>query len=659
MVTDALPGVGATSPRLRKSAMETRRRSEFLDRYGSLVWLLIAMACLLILILQQTALWAERSAIGKIRERGGYALALYESSLHGVLKAYRVIPELMSGEQTLIRFLQRPEDSQLLKAANALVVRFNTISGASDTYLMDARGLTLAASNHKALLTFVGQNFAFRPYFKDALAGNPGLYVALGTTSAKRGFYLSFPVRLNGEVIGVTVVKVGLDELEAAWGSPDTRVLVTDHSGVVFFSNEPAWQFRTLQELGPEARAELRRSRKYGDEPLRPLDIESLQIHQGNAMGVSIPGAGDGAVEQYLMQSRPITDTRWTLHVLQNTRAIGQQVLTAVLMAAFVLTSLSLGGLFLLQRSAYERRVRGALQDGRARLERRVAERTADLMTSNLKLRREIGVRKRAEDEVRQTQNELIQASKLAALGQIAAGITHELNQPLAAIRAYTENAIVLLRRERYQELSENLGLVSELTDQASSIISHLKVFARKTDDEIEPVQVSQVVEHTLALLAARLRKDDVRVNNQVNDASMIVCGNAIRLEQVLVNLLTNACDALKQRPDRVIDIEAHADPDQVILTISDNGPGMSDEVLARVFDPFFTTKEVGAGLGLGLSISYGIVQKFGGNLKASNGAEGGAEFTLELPVEGCGRVAQSIESTPDDLPPSAAPDGT
>ena len=264
-------------------------------------------------------------------------------------------------------------------------------------------------------------------------------------------------------------------------------------------------------------------------------------------------------------------------------------------------------------------------------LERRVIERTAELNEANTQLVAEVEERKTAEEQLRKTQTELIQAGKLAALGQMSAALSHELNQPLAAVKAYAENAVTFLQRGRPEDAEGNVRHISSLADRMSSIAKHLRNFARRPQEEAKPVSLLTIVDDALALMQPRISETNAVIEFDRPQEDIIVVGGQVRLQHVVVNLISNALDAMLDVETPNIEMQISVSNKRAELTVRDNGSGLSDDVLKLLFDPFFTTKDPGKGLGLGLSISYNIVRDFGGKLSASNHEEGGAEFTVSL----------------------------
>jgi C4-dicarboxylate-specific signal transduction histidine kinase len=265
-------------------------------------------------------------------------------------------------------------------------------------------------------------------------------------------------------------------------------------------------------------------------------------------------------------------------------------------------------------------------------LELRVDERTRDLVAANEQLQREVSERERTEQTLRETQDGLVHAGKLAVLGQMAAGLSHELNQPLTALRGLSDNAVKLLDRGLMSEARANLEMIAGIVMRTARLTGQLKVFAYKAPKRAEPVRVERSVGDALVILHRRIREQGVKVTERYAARDPEFVGDSARFQQVLVNLLANALDALRDQRDGRIEIGTSGVGGNLRITVRDNGPGICPDALQRLFDPFFTTKEAGVGLGLGLTISGGIVRDFGGTLRASTPPEGGAEFAIELP---------------------------
>ncbi|HYI71676.1 MAG TPA: ATP-binding protein [Skermanella sp.] len=560
------------------------------------------------------AQWARERALEELGETAQARLTLYSATLTAELEKFRALPLALAWDADVTALLTTPRDIALIDRVDRKLSALNAGASLSALYVMGRDGTTLAASNWTDENSFIGRNFSFRPYFQNALDGKVGRYFALGTTSQIPGYYIAYPVWgpvwAENHTLGVVVAKVAMDALEATWkGTGGERVFVTDRHGIVFITNVPDWRFRTIRPLSADAQRELRESQQYHNAELRPLP----------------------ALDSAMVRTARIPDTEWDVHVALDSRPVGDRVFSAALSAGIATLLLLAAGLVVLQRRlALAERLEYQRRSG-LMLERRVTERTAELSSANARLTEEVAERERAEREVLRARDELIQAAKLAALGQMAAGIVHEVNQPVSAIRSYAENARLLLDRGRLDLVRSNLGEIAELTERMAKITRQLKTFARKSSGILTPVSPRAVVEHALGLLGAQTNDLGAEIVFELPEKAPLVMADEARLEQVLVNLLRNALDAVSARNHRLITISLGEDEEHVLLSVRDTGPGIDGEDLPRLFDPFFTTKEVGEGLGLGLSISYGIVQGFGGRIWAANHPDGGAVFTVAL----------------------------
>jgi two-component system C4-dicarboxylate transport sensor histidine kinase DctB len=318
----------------------------------------------------------------------------------------------------------------------------------------------------------------------------------------------------------------------------------------------------------------------------------------------------------------------WTIHRLTNLTLVREDQRDGAIIGGAVSALILALLLYLVQRH----RAYIAAKEASSRLTWQVAERTRELSETNISLKTEIDEHHRTEARLRATQNELVQAGKLAALGQMSAAIAHEINQPLAAIRTFMASAKVFARHGNLGQVVSNLDLITDLAERMARITGHLKTFARKSESgHPELVSIERAVEGTLFLLESQIKSAGVRIEKEI-EPNLWATGHAVQLEQVILNLVRNALDVVTDRETPWIQIVASASSDTIFIRVVDNGPGIAADRIGEIFDPFFTTKPVGKGLGLGLSISYGIVQDFGGRIYARNRQEGGAELTVELP---------------------------
>lgn len=557
-----------------------------------------------------------------LQDQGREELDLYVSHLQGQLDRYAFLPALLADDFRLQSLLIAPSNAAQRDRVNQFLWHVNESAGALDVYLMDAQGNTLAASNWQAPLTFVGRNFAFRPYFAEAMQGRRGRYFALGTTSGRRGYYFSHPVGDSDEPMGVVVVKIDIDAFEKRWRGEGSELIVSDPDGVVFISTNAAWRYQTLVQLAAAQIQTIRESRRYPDAPLQAVFVAPVTAHADGVEALQAKAGGS----TYLSIMSDMPEAGWQVRLLVPQGLVEPQVWqTRLLVLSLLVLATTAIALFLTRlrrRQEREQEKRQIMQGALRELERRVDQRTGDLTEANRLLRREI-------EEHEQTRDELIQAAKLAALGQMSAGINHELNQPLAAMKTYADNARTFLDRGKLEQAAWNLGQISDLTDRMAQISGQLKVFSRRSSGQLLRVSVPACVDGARRIVGTRLAQSGAELLIDLPDEELYVAADVVQLEQVLVNLIGNACDALVDQPKKLITLTARREGEHVKLQVQDNGPGIAPDKLKRIFDPFFTTTD--SGLGLGLSISHTIVQRLGGSLTAANSAAGGATFRLLL----------------------------
>lgn len=573
------------------------------------------------------------------------------SALKSTLDRYESLPYLLGSHPYVQDLLAEPQRADLTARANRYLEDLNEHAHATVTYVVGADGLCVAASNWRAPDSFVGIEYRFRPYFIDAMNGRVGRFFGIGTISRDPGYYISQPVWRDGRIAGVVVVKLNLEWFQGADASEP--LVVADDHGVVFLSSVPAWKYHTLHPLTEPVAASIYETRQYAQQPVTPLPLRVEQVLGADAEIVRV-GAGRRA-PRFLASKRRIGEPDWLLVTLAPLAPVDADARNATIVTGFGFVSIALLAFYWRMRRARVRemiRGRALLQQAYAELNRRVEERTADLSQANAQLQKEVGDRIRAEQELRAAHDELIQASKLAALGQMAAGITHELNQPLAALRSFSDNTRVLLDRGEQGAARENLEAIAALTERMGKITNQLKLFVGRAKPRNERALVVRALRSVLALLGERMR--GVTLTLTLRDATVAPAQDApldlardypelvarcegLRLEQVLINLLGNALDAVGGAAAAAvvaapaIDVTIVVSAATLSIEVRDNGPGIAPDLLPRLFEPFFTTKEMGRGLGLGLAISSSIASDAGGALTARNAPDGGALFVLTL----------------------------
>ncbi|QXI39488.1 ATP-binding protein [Pseudomonas xantholysinigenes] len=571
----------------------------------------LRLGLIILLILVGTTLsagWAmhqaKRQAMETDARRASQQLGLYANALHTLIERYRALPAVLALDPELIAALRGPVTEQVQDALNRKLERINGAANSSTLELLDRTGLAIAASNWRLPTTYVGSNYGFRPYFKQTRSQGSGRFYAVGVTSGVPGYFLSSAVNdEHGRFLGAMVVKLEFPELEREWRQGSDILLVSDARGITFIANQDGWRYRELQPLSGVDRAELAETRQYDKQPLVPLQHQALTRFADNSHLTRVQGP-DGSAE-YLWESLPLEAEGWTLHLLRKPQ-VAEDGRNAALAAAAIWLSLVFAVLFVSQRLRLAR----LRQRSREQLKGLVEERTRELRTA---------------------QEGLVQSAKLAALGQMSAALAHEINQPLTTQRMQLETLRLLLDHGRHDEARQALEPLEQMLTRMAALTGHLKTFARNSPGGLrERMDLATVVDQALHLLDARIRAEGVEVALYLARPAW-VRGDAIRLEQVLINLLRNALDAMTDKRYKRLEIRIEADGAQWRLSVLDSGGGILESDLAKVFDPFFTTKPVGEGLGLGLAISYGIVTDAGGCLRVDN-LPGGARFSLTLP---------------------------
>lgn len=384
---------------------------------------------------------------------------------------------------------------------------------------------------------------------------------------------------------------------------------------------------RALAPLNDGQRKEIAMTRQYPLDLVAPLNLSASVISSG-VVGVTVSAAEE---TRFLSISGPLDLAGWHAIVLTPFVPIRMRALAAVGVLALAITALALVGLLIYQRRASLLDRMRFEQEQRVILEDTVKARTADLDATNASLLMEVAERKSTEERLRKSQNELIQAGKLAALGKMSAALSHEINQPLGAVKSYAYNASRFLERGQTTEVAENISLISEMADRMVRISNHLRGFARQPGEKLRAIPIGDVVQKAIDLSTPQMRSSGVTVTFDPPQPEIFGIGGALRLQQVIVNMLTNAADAMADAPVKNVEIDVQDTGDAIRINLRDHGPGLEPEAMEQVFDAFYTTKEAGVGMGLGLSISFNIVEDFGGSMSVVNHPDGGAVFTVTL----------------------------
>ena len=579
--------------------------------------------------------FSEQAGIRALMDSGERQLELNARAVESEITKYTYLPSLLELESNVSRLLLTPTPYRRQRV-NDYLEGLNRRSGSMAIYVMDTDGRVMATSNWRQSDSYLGEDLSFRAYFQDALLGEPGRFYGIGSTIGEPGYYLSHGLRANGRVIGVAVVKVRLEPLEQRWQRARLEAYVSDENGIIILSSNPARRLKAVRPLTADIKERLARSLQYHWSALDELIPLSREPLSETAEQVSFASESDanGASDtvSYLAQTRALDDTPWHLTLLSPLQDLRREAVSNGMLAAVAFALLA----FLLIAWNERRKViatrlaaREALQQANSELERKITERTTDLRASNDRLKAEIRERRQTESDLRQTQDELVQAGKLAVIGQMSTSIAHELNQPLAALRTLSGNTVRFLDRGNYDVASTNLQTINGLVDRMGKITGSLRAFARRSDDHGE-ASLEKAVEAALQVVQPRLERTPLQIHREFTDVRLAI--NQTRLEQILVNLIANAADAMSAQADRQLWLHGTADGARYRLRVRDNGPGIAPDARAHLFEPFFTTKPGEQGLGLGLTLSASLAAAAGGSLGVEHLPEGGTAFEINLP---------------------------
>lgn len=524
-------------------------------------------------------------------------LSLYQSSVSGELERFSHLTYVLARDPIVIETTSGGPTGLL----NSRLEEFSGKAGLDAIYLMDPDGFTVAASNYRDPGSFVGQNYAFRPYLQDALDGKQGRFYAIGTTTGLPGYFIADAVYDSlDELSGVIAIKIDLSELEQSWIGSGEQVILANRDGVVLLASDPTWRYKTLWPLSEARRQEVVQARQFSGQELAPLEWASLADQRAVIAGTE---------RMHLVTSD--LPNGWSLHFF----ASDDQVVTrswlvtaiAVILAAIAFIA------FQIQRA---RRVDAEL--------RRSEHEEAELRLANERLAAEVRERMTAERRLKRTQSELESAGRLAALGRVAASVTHELGQPIAAMR----NHLVAAEMETgtHSKLNANIG---GLVDRMEGITRQLKFFASSSAEDFKEIDLRDAIHVALDLVAPNLDASNTQVRLLLPDHPVRLRGIRLRIEQVMTNLLRNAIDATEDCEDPQVVVRSGEGRDGVWVEIEDNGHGLGAATLEELQEPFVTTRESGRGMGLGLAISASIVNDHDGKMSARDIETGGAVFRV------------------------------
>ncbi|WP_417832015.1 sensor histidine kinase [Terasakiella sp.] len=537
----------------------------------------------------------------EIRKASG-RLSLYKSSLLSEIERFVYFPFVLSQDPYVISALSGEGVDRL----NKRLAKFADQSGVEAIYLMDTTGLTVSSSNYASKTSYIGQNYAFRPYFKEALVGNHSEFYGIGATTKLPGLFISEPVRdVQGQVIGVIALKLNFGQLENLWIDSDEQVLLGNKDSVILLSSKPNWRYRAMFPISEKRRQEIQEERQFANEPLNELNWRIWNENQ-----VMVEG------NYFLLVTEEMDSRNWTLYFFASQDPV-QEKTWLTLISAFVILTI----VFAVVQFRRTVRIGAALRESQAD--------SAAMREANRRLAVEIEERKAAEKRLKTTQNELARASRLAALGQLAVSVTHELGQPLAAMRNYLTAAEMSPNPPATRFMQKMTGLALRM----ENITKQLKFFAKPGSETFEAVDMRDVLKGAEELLQPDFVSNAIHYKRIVPNTAVMVHANRLRLEQVLTNLMRNALNAMEAGEERLLTVQLSIENAQACVDVFDTGAGLGKATLEELQEPFVTTRASGEGLGLGLAISSEIVKEHGGRMAARNRQIKGAAFRIELPL--------------------------
>lgn len=537
----------------------------------------------------------ERDAKEQARKSADETLNVQIESLNGLLNKFRSLPPILSRQQDVINLFRTNLPRDKIRDKLTQLAYF---SGARDVALYSLDG-GYYASAREVFPTSLRASKDSEQLLIAPTESRLGRATLLFETGDRLYGFSSLVGGVN-QPVGIVVFFVDLSTIENAWALSRLPIFVTNQNDQIILSNVAEWRGKYLKDA---IVIETASPQVYFEKELR--DAEPIV--------------------------KPLTLLEWDMHVLGLTPTLNKTKRYAVLLSFLVTITVALALILFVRRRDAAIQAERLERANALRLERLVQRRTRDLNDSNISLQKEIDERKLAEERLIKAQEEVVRAAKLAAIGQMSATLSHEYNQPLAAIGTYAENAEKFLELQKPDRASENLGLIRQQVERMGALSRTLLGFARKPDSESHPVSLHAVIDESVLLCSPRARKSTVELQIEKPAHPLFVLGGKIRLTQVFVNLITNAIDATASRDDALVRLRVSESNNQVIVEVADNGSGIDPEIAQQIFEPFFTTKEAGVGLGIGLSIVSDLVREFGGTIAVSDSDLGGASFRVSL----------------------------
>ncbi|MFQ3230184.1 MAG: two-component system C4-dicarboxylate transport sensor histidine kinase DctB [Reinekea sp.] len=646
-----------------------------------------------------------------IQEKASQRLSVYQNSLQASIQRFEYLPAVLSNDPRIQRALLNSESGT---AVSSLLSNINNRSGADEIFVMDSNGNTIGASNYLTKTSFVGQNYAFRPYYQSARNGEQGFYFAVGATTGKAGLFFAEPIIVDLEFIGVVVVKITFDSLEANWAQSGEKIWLSDEHDIVFLSYNSRWLYHGLRPLSPQESSHLIDTKQYGE---HSVAILKTRLDSSAHPIVNLPMVGD-----HILFQQQIPGIKWHLNWLYPTSQIESAVARSVYSIVFAYMILVIAILWIrervrnaqsqsklatliAQRETHQRAIIEGTDAGLINLTHdgkttfvnpqakrlfRLAENELpdihrlvtgwrgvysaieaidsigirsdgssfpilvtssaiglsepheylitihdvselkqaqlELVKSNDELEQRVVART---EELKRAEKELSHSQRLASLGRMSSAIAHEINQPITALSSYAASSELLIQRNQPEKVLSNLKKITGLIERLSYISRQLRMVSGKRNTGLATIKLLPVVQYAQDVLSANLTQAGISLNIDVSEQASAM-GNSMMLEQVVVNLIKNAIDAVSSvnNPQITISVELGS---SALVRVSDNGIGLTADEITHIFEPFYSAKQFDEGLGLGLAISYSLVSDMGGQLKVNSQLGEGTLFTIAL----------------------------
>lgn len=575
----------------------------------NLIILFIFFSVLSVMVVGHTA---KTQAVNTIKEEAERFLNIQSLNVETLTNKYGVTAALLSKRPDVINYFSQADYEDI--EIGRMLVKTSQLTGAANIWGVNADGDIVVSTNENLL----NLNVKDGPYFTAGMEGRLGRATIVQGINA-RSYVFASPIFHQNSVIGLIAVQIDLEVLEGIWAIEVNPVMAVDDSQRVFLSNINEWRFKRLT-AEPKSLAE-----GHG--------LFDSQADTNNVMNLSnkIKPQLD---RDYLLFNKYLPLLNWDLVLLRSYKPVKDQIKLSMAIWSLLLMFAWLIYWVLYQRTERREKERRQQIEFSHLLEKKVERRTEELVVTNIQLEQEIEERKHAEQELRKTQDELIQAAKMALIGQMSTELAHEYNQPIAAIKFYAENAEALINASQLEEVADNMSRITVLTDRMSKLTSTLRTFAHKPNAELKRINVSAVIDEVLVLMHPRAQKEQVEMELFPKEKNLFVQAGNTRLVQVITNLLSNALDALKDSQNKRLEVHWQKVDKYAEIRIKDTGSGIDPEIKDKIFEAFYTTKTSSHGLGLGLFIVYNIVKDFNGTLELEDEKGYGTVFLLKIPLD-------------------------